>query len=121
MLVINKLVAQLTGNTFAPYAEAVSWVGFSNFQTARLGGSDMPLIKVKTKYQVTPTAVRRKVGLEVGDLLEVRVKGNKITLTPKSAIDRELALALEDIKQGRTLGPFKTAKEAIRALRRAAK
>ena len=82
----------------------------------------MSLIKVKTKYQVTlPTAVREKVGLEVGDLLEVRVKGNKITLTPKSAVGRELALALKDIKEGRTLGPFKTAHEAVRALRRAAK
>ncbi len=82
----------------------------------------MPLMKVKTKYQVTlSTSVRKKVGLAVGDLLEVNVKDSKITLTPKSAIDRELALALEDIKQGRTLGPFKTAKEAIRALRRAAK
>ena len=82
----------------------------------------MPLVKVKTKYQVTlPSAVRQKAGLNVGDLLEVRVVGNKITLTPKSAIDRELAVALEDIRQGRALGPFKSAKAAIQALRRAAK
>ncbi len=87
-----------------------------------MGGSRVPLVKVKTKYQVTlPASVRKKVRLAVGDLLEAKVENNKITLTPKSAIDRELALALEDIRRGRAYGPFKTAKEAIRALRRAAK
>lgn len=82
----------------------------------------MPLVKVKEKYQVTlPTEVRQKAGLAVGDLLEVEVKGKKITLTPKSVVDRELALALEDYEKGRSIGPFRTAKTAIRALRRAAK
>ncbi len=81
----------------------------------------MALVRIKTKYQVTlPTSVRKKVRLAVGDFLEAKVEGNKITLTPKRAIDRELALALEDFKQGRSIGPFRTAKAAIRALRRAA-
>jgi len=82
----------------------------------------MPLVKVKEKYQVTlPTEVREKAGLAVGDLLEVEVKGKKITLTPKSLVDRELALALEDYEKGRFIGPFRTAKAAVRALRHAAK
>lgn len=81
----------------------------------------MSLVKVKEKYQVTlPAAVRRKAGVAVGDLLEAKVQGKKITLTPKSVIDRELALALEDYKHGRFIGPFRTAKAAIRALRRTA-
>lgn len=81
----------------------------------------MPLVKVKEKYQVTlPAAVRRKAGVAVGDLLEAKVQGKKITLTPKSVIDRELALALEDYKRDRFIGPFRTAKTAIRALRRTA-
>lgn len=79
----------------------------------------MPLVKVKEKFQVTlPAAVRRKAGVAVGDLLEAKVQGKKITLTPKSVIDRELALALEDYKHGRFIGPFQTAKAASRALRR---
>ena len=79
----------------------------------------MALIKVKGKYQVTlPASVRQKMGLAVGDLLEVEIKGKKITLTPRSVIDQELALALEDYKKGRFIGPFRTAKSAIRALRR---
>jgi len=86
------------------------------------GESTMPLVKVKEKYQVTlPTEVREKAGLAVGDLLEVEVKGKKITLTPKSLVDRELALALEDYEKGRFIGPFRTAKAAVRALRHAAK
>jgi len=81
----------------------------------------MPLVKVKEKYQVTiPASLRQKAGLAVGDLLEAKVEGKKITLSPKRVIDRELALALEDFKKGRSIGPFRTARAAVRALRRAA-
>ena len=82
----------------------------------------MPLVRVKEKYQVTlPASVRRKAGLAVGDLLEANVEGKKITLTPKSVVDRELALALEDIRKGRVYGPFSSAKEVIQSLHREAK
>lgn len=77
------------------------------------------LIRVKTKYQVTlPAKVRRQAGLRVGDLLEAKVEGDTISLTPMSVVERGLALALEDIRLGRTKGPFKTAEDAIRNLRR---
>jgi AbrB family looped-hinge helix DNA binding protein len=82
-----------------------------------MGGSAVTLVKVKEKYQVTlPSSVRRKAGLAVGDLLEAKVQGGKITLTPKSIVDRELALALEDVKKGRVYGPFSSAKDMIRSL-----
>ena len=82
----------------------------------------MTLVKVKEKYQVTlPASVRRKAGLAVGDLLEAKVQGRKITLTPKSIVDRELALALEDVKKGRVFGPFSSAKDMIRSLHQEAK
>ena len=78
-----------------------------------------PLVTVKTKYQVTlPTAVRRAAGIEVGDMLEAKVEGKKITLTPKGLIDRELALALEDVRRGRTYGPFGSVEEMLRDLRK---
>ena len=80
------------------------------------------MVKVKDKYQVTlPASVRQKAGVAVGDFLEAKVQGKKITLTPKRVIDRELALALEDFRRGRFIGPFRTAKAAARALRRAAR
>jgi len=78
----------------------------------------LPLVKVKTKYQVTlPTDIRRKAGLAVGDLLEAKIEGKKITLTPKSIIDRGLAESLEDFKKGRYYGPFDSAEDMIRSLR----
>jgi AbrB family looped-hinge helix DNA binding protein len=87
-----------------------------------MGGSAVTLVKVKEKYQVTlPASVRRKAGLAVGDLLEAKVQGGKITLTPKSIVDRELALALEDVKKGRVYGPFSSAKDMTRSLHQEAK
>ena len=82
----------------------------------------MALVRIKEKYQVTlPAALREKAGLEVGDLLDARVEGKKITLTPKSVLDRELAQALKEIEQGKTFGPFNSAKDLIRSLNREAK
>ena len=79
----------------------------------------MPLVTVKTKYQVTlPTSVRKEAGVSVGDLLEAKVEGKKITLTPKSVVDRELALALADVRKGRVIGPFSSAKEMLTDLQK---
>ena len=74
----------------------------------------MPLVKVKEKYQVTlPVSVRQKAGVAVGDILEAVAEGNKITLRLKSVIDRELALALADVRKGRVVGPFNSAAELL--------
>lgn len=79
----------------------------------------MAVVKVKSRYQVTlPSQVRSKAGMAVGDLLEAKVEGRTITLIPKRLIDRDLALALNDVKRGRMKGPFPTAQSTIRALRR---
>ena len=53
----------------------------------------MALVKVKDKYQVTiPAELREEINLEIGDLLEVVVESNKITLVPKRVIDRQAAV-----------------------------
>jgi hypothetical protein len=58
----------------------------------------------------------------VGDLLEARLeKGGKITLTPQSLLDRDIAESLEDVRQGRVYGPFDTAEQMIASLRRNSK
>jgi AbrB family looped-hinge helix DNA binding protein len=52
----------------------------------------MSLVRIKSKYQVTlPESVRKEVNVAVGDLLEATVEGRKITLTPKTVIDRDKA------------------------------
>jgi AbrB family looped-hinge helix DNA binding protein len=77
----------------------------------------MPIVTVKNKYQVViPAKVRRQIGIEVGDLLEAKVERGKVTFIPKSAVDREIAEGLEDMKNGRTYGPFATAEEMIGSL-----
>ena len=87
----------------------------------------MPLVKVKEKFQVTlPSAVRKKAGVDVGDLLEAAVQGKKITLTPKVAVDRafveqRLTEGLDDLKKGRVYGPFTSAKAVVRSLRQEAR
>lgn len=78
----------------------------------------MAIVRVKTKYQVTlPTVVREQAGIYVGDVLEAKVEKGKITLTPKSIIDRELARSLDDYKKGRSYGPFNNADEMIASLK----
>ena len=79
----------------------------------------MALIKVKTKYQVTlPTALREQAGVRIGDLLEAKVEKGKITLTPKTVIDRGIAESLEDYRKGRVYGPFNTAEKMVTSLHR---
>lgn len=80
---------------------------------------DTSLVRVKTKYQVTlPHSIQKAAKLRVGDFLGVEIKGSTIILTPKDIIEREIELALDDIKHGRGIGPFTTAKSAIQALHR---
>ncbi len=74
----------------------------------------MPLVKVKTKAQITlPLKVRRALGIEEGDYLQVEVQDNKIVLVPQALVtklppvtlseegQRMLEEALEDVREGR--------------------
>ena len=82
----------------------------------------MELVTVKTKFQVViPQSIRKRVRLDVGDLLEASFENGKITLTPKTVIDRHLAEGMEDIARGRTHGPYESSTEAISALERRAR
>ena len=79
----------------------------------------MPLVRVKTKFQVTlPTALREQMGVKVGDLLEAKVEKGKMTLAPKTVIDRGIAESLEDYKSGKSYGPFDSAEELLTSLHR---
>ncbi len=82
----------------------------------------MALVKIKDKYQVTlPAALRGEAGLEIGDLLEVKNEGKKITLTPKSLVDRDIEISLRQYREGKSYGPFNSAKELIQSLHREVK
>ena len=79
----------------------------------------MSIVTVKNKYQVViPQDLRKLMEVNVGDLLEAKVERGKIILAPKTLVDREIVEGLEDIKTGRTYGPYHSAAEMIRALHR---
>lgn len=49
----------------------------------------MAIVTVKNKYQVViPQAIREKLGISRGDVLEAKVERGRITYTPKALIDR---------------------------------
>jgi len=82
----------------------------------------MELVTVKTKFQVViPQSIRKRVRLDIGDLLEASFENGKITFTPKTAIDRHLAEGLGNLAQGRTHGPYESATAAVAALERRAR
>jgi len=84
---------------------------------------DPPILPIDSaiepnKYQVViPLRVRQQIGVAVGDILEVKVERGKITLTPRSVVDRAIAEGLEDVRKGRVRGPFKTVDETIDSLK----
>jgi AbrB family looped-hinge helix DNA binding protein len=49
----------------------------------------MAIVTVKNKYQVViPQAIREKLGISRGDVLEAKAERGRITYTPKTVIDR---------------------------------
>ena len=52
-----------------------------------------------------------------GDYLEVELEDNRLVLTPEMLVEKRLAEGLKDFKESRVVGPFKTSRAAMRALR----
>ena len=83
--------------------------------------------KVSEKYRITlPPAARKKLHIDVGDLVEVRVKGAEIVLRPKKLIDSSQAWFWSKEWQQKERGAevnyeagrYKTAKNAKEFLKR---
>ena len=82
----------------------------------------MQAVKVGVSRQVAiPKKLHDQLGLSPGDYLEIEVRGTQIILTPKEFVDKRLAEAEEDIQNGRVHGPYSTAAEAVKGLRRRAR
>jgi len=78
----------------------------------------MPTVKIGVTRQIAiPKKLYEKLGLVPGDYLEVELEDDRLVLTPKMLVGKRLAEGLKDIKEGRVVGPFKTSRAAIRALR----
>jgi len=82
-------------------------------------GSLSSVVKIGISRQVViPKKIHDRLGLEPGDYLEVKLRGDKVILTPRALVEKRLAEALEDVKNGRIHGPFSSANEMVRSLRR---
>ena len=52
----------------------------------------MPTSKVTRHGQITlPASVRKRLGLEEGDLVEIEVEGERAVLMPKKLVDKNQA------------------------------
>jgi len=86
----------------------------------------MTAVKVGMRRQVVlPKKIHDPVGLTADDYLEVGVERGKVVMTPKALVDKQLekrlAESFEDVRKGRTYGPFSSAKELIADLHRRTK
>lgn len=90
----------------------------------------MPVVKVRKRYQLTiPEEIREKLGLEVGDYVEISTRGEEAVIVPKKLVDKKDAWywskewqakeqeADEDIKAGR-VKHFDDVEELIKDLNR---
>lgn len=90
----------------------------------------MPRVKIGTRRQVTiPAKTLKRLGLAAGEELEVVEHEKMILLVPRKHIpadqrwyytdewQRMMQEAFEEVRQGKLIGPFDTAEEAIRVLK----
>jgi AbrB family looped-hinge helix DNA binding protein len=76
----------------------------------------MSIVRVKNKYQVViPESVRDEIKVEVGDMFEAKVERGKITLTPKSFVDRIPQVVKDARAQAKRTGANKIGMEEIDA------
>lgn len=88
----------------------------------------MPTSKVTRHGQITlPASVRKRLGIEEGDLVEIEVEDEKAVLMPKKLVDKNQAYfwtkrwqegereAEEDIKAGR-VKTFESVEDLIKDL-----
>ena len=90
----------------------------------------MPIVKVMDRRQVViPKEIFETLKLKTGDYLEATIDNGKIVYVPKQLVDRDawywsdegqkhIGEAFDDIKKGRVTGPFNTAKDLVKSLRK---
>jgi AbrB family looped-hinge helix DNA binding protein len=85
-------------------------------------GRPLPVVKIGVSRQVViPKKLHDQLGLSPGDYLEVGLEGDRLILTPKALVEKRLAESLDDIRQGRVHGPFRSMPALLRSLRRSKK
>jgi len=86
------------------------------------------VLQIRRSFQITlPAAIRKRLGLNIGDILETTLKDGKIIIVPKKTVDAEQSWfwtrewqeaekeAESDLRAGR-VKKFKTVEELIKDL-----
>jgi AbrB family looped-hinge helix DNA binding protein len=77
------------------------------------------IVKIGVSRQVAiPKKLHDQLGLVPGDYLQVELEGDRLILTPKALVEKRLAESLDDIREGRVHGPFRSASALLRSLHR---
>lgn len=80
------------------------------------------IVKIGVSRQVAiPKKLHDELGLAPGDYLQIEREGDRLILTPKALIEKRLAESLDDIREGRVHGPFRSASALLRSLHRTKK
>jgi antitoxin MazE len=90
----------------------------------------MARVKLSARRQITiPAQITKRLGLKAGEELELVESEKTLVLVPRKHIPKDqewyytdewqkmMQEAFEEVKQGKLIGPFDTAQEAIRALK----
>ena len=70
-----------------------------------------------SRQVVIPKKFCDQLALTRGDSLRIEIRRNRLVLTPSALIDKRLNEGIEDLKNGRVYGPFRSVKEMIGSLR----
>jgi antitoxin MazE len=97
----------------------------------RVKESQMELVKVKKNYQITiPQNLRRIIRLVVGDYVQMDIQDDTLVIRPVKVVHADQAYfftkewqekeaeAEKDIAEGKLVGPFDNAPDALRALKK---
>lgn len=77
------------------------------------------IAKIGTSRQVAiPKKIYDRLNLDAGDYVEIVAENDRLIFTPKVFVAKRIAEGLKDIKEGKTVGPFSSAKKAIDALKK---
>ena len=73
----------------------------------------MSLVKVRPKRQITlPPDEAKQVGIEEGDLLEIHVDGDSLTIRPKVVVNKSSQMHLRDL-MGSAKGVYGSSPEEV--------
>ncbi len=81
--------------------------------------SEPHMVKLGVSRQIAiPKKMYKRLKLTTGDYFEAEISGDSIVLTPKVFIEKRLAEGLKDIKDGKVDGPFATASDLVKSLKK---